>query len=63
MDTISLVVSDSGIGFDPDRRTQGLGLVSIKERVRIGGGSLSVASRPGEGTKIEVRIPLKKGVL
>jgi PAS domain S-box-containing protein len=56
---IHLAVIDRGKGFDPDQATEGLGLVSITERVRLAGGSVSVASRPGQGVRIEVRIPLE----
>ncbi len=58
---ILLVVEDSGTGFDPKdaRHNGGLGLVSMGERVRLVGGNLSVSSKPGEGTRIEVRCPLE----
>lgn len=53
-----LTVSDDGIGFivDDVRRT-GLGLLGMRERARANGGVLSVFSVPGEGTRIEMRIP------
>jgi two-component system, chemotaxis family, CheB/CheR fusion protein len=56
---IHLAVSDRGAGFDPGQSVKGLGLTSIKERVRLAGGSLSVQSRPGEGVRVEARIPLE----
>jgi two-component system, chemotaxis family, CheB/CheR fusion protein len=57
---IVMVIQDLGRGFDFDaaRRSGGLGLVSIEERVRLVKGSVSVTSKPGEGTRKEVRIPL-----
>ncbi|MEJ2008937.1 MAG: ABC transporter substrate binding protein, partial [Acidobacteriota bacterium] len=57
---IRLEVSDSGKGFDPAAATanEGLGLVSMRERVRNLGGELSITSGPAQGTRVVVRIPL-----
>ena len=53
--------SDDGIGFDPHSvqpaRGHGLGLVGMRERVATVGGTLTVESQPGKGTRIEARIP------
>jgi PAS domain S-box-containing protein len=59
-DTVELLVRDEGRGFDVarSRRGDGLGLVSIEERVRLLHGTLRVTSRPGHGTDLLVRIPL-----
>lgn len=61
-DEISLDVEDRGNGFDPDgiRGKRGLGLVSMEERVRMIGGTLSVASQPGQGTHVKARVPLQQ---
>jgi len=62
--TIHLVIEDDGVGFDARRlfRTNGgfghLGLVFMKERVRLLNGSLDITSVKGQGTKISVRVPL-----
>jgi signal transduction histidine kinase len=58
---VRLVVSDSGKGFDADatRGSAGLGLVSMRERVRFAGGEFSIGPCPSGGTRVEVRIPLK----
>jgi two-component system CheB/CheR fusion protein len=55
-----LSLEDDGIGFVPQavKGKGGLGLVSIGERARIIGGVLSIDSRPGNGTRISVRVPL-----
>jgi len=60
---ILLSVRDYGMGFDPARvrGNGGLGLISMAERVRLIQGDLSVESRPGQGTRIEVRVPLVGG--
>jgi len=57
----SLVLSleDNGVGFTPQavKGKGGLGLVSIGERARIVGGALSIDSKPGDGTRISVKVP------
>jgi signal transduction histidine kinase len=59
---IVLAVADKGAGFDPvlAEGQSGLGLVGIRERARLAGGSISIRSSPGKGTHIEVRLPLDK---
>ncbi len=58
-DAIVLTVKDSGRGFDASRsQKRGLGLISMEERVRQAGGVLTLKTKPGEGVRIEVRIPL-----
>lgn len=52
-------IRDDGHGFDLDQvKGKGLGLISMEERVRHLGGTFSIAPKPGEGTRIEIRIPL-----
>ena len=57
---IILTVADKGVGFDPDLEESraGLGLVGLRERVRLERGRISVHSQPGKGARIEVRLPL-----
>ncbi|MBB6143083.1 two-component system CheB/CheR fusion protein [Silvibacterium bohemicum] len=59
--TLRLQVRDFGIGFDQDSEfpSRGLGLISMEERARIAGGTFSIASALGDGTKIAVEIPLE----
>jgi PAS domain S-box-containing protein len=56
---IHLVVRDSGKGFDTESamRSQGLGLTSMQERVRLVGGTIALNSKPLGGTTIYVRVP------
>jgi signal transduction histidine kinase len=56
---LHLIVTDDGHGFDPRaiKIKPSLGIVSMRERVRMVKGLISVQSRPGEGTRIEVRVP------
>ena len=57
---IALVIEDVGEGFELDavRGKGGLGLVSMDERVRLVGGTFSIQSEPGGGTRVAVRVPL-----
>ena len=56
---LRLRVRDSGVGFNPDERSKaaGLGLVSMRERLSLLGGSFSLQSAPGQGTTVEARVP------
>lgn len=53
---LRLTVSDRGLGFDPRQRRPGagLGLIGMRERAEIAGGKLTVTSRPGAGTTVEL---------
>jgi two-component system sensor kinase FixL len=57
---LHLTVTDDGHGFDPEAidARGSLGIVSMRERARMVRGRISVQSRPGEGTRIEVRVPI-----
>ena len=59
-DWVDLTVTDQGRGFDhEDTLTQaGLGLISMRERLQLVDGDLTVKSRPGIGTTIHARVPL-----
>jgi signal transduction histidine kinase len=55
-----LEITDDGQGFVPDQAHEGggLGLRGMQERVQKLGAGLSIASEPGHGTKITVRVPV-----
>jgi len=57
---IELTVHDSGIGFKPEEavRGRGLGLTSMKERLKLVDAQLSIDSKPQHGTTIRARVPL-----
>jgi ligand-binding sensor domain-containing protein/signal transduction histidine kinase len=59
-DAIEVMVSDNGVGFDPNQRIRGMGLRSIRERAGSIHGSLQIQSAPGLGTRIQVQAPLRK---
>lgn len=59
-------IQDDGVGFDPDSVSEGhlggrgYGLIGMRERAILLGGSIAIDSRPGGGTRVEVRIPVKE---
>ncbi|MGA7414132.1 MAG: sensor histidine kinase, partial [Bryobacteraceae bacterium] len=58
---IRLSIVDSGKGFNRGAAKgirKGLGILSMEERVRLVGGSLTLDSKPGEGTRVVVEVPL-----
>jgi PAS domain S-box-containing protein len=60
---IELAVSDSGIGFDPEEAItgRGLGLTSMKERLKLVHGELFIESQPQRGTIVRATIPFDVG--
>jgi signal transduction histidine kinase len=60
-DRLVLIIEDDGRGFDVDARAEphgrGLGLVGMRERAEIIGGSLEIESTPGKGTTIFLQVP------
>jgi signal transduction histidine kinase len=57
-DELSLVVSDNGVGFTPrfSGSLAGLGIPSMRHRLRNIGGSLSIVSAPGQGTTVNASL-------
>lgn len=57
---VSLRISDEGRGFDPDLKSaaSGIGLISMRERLRLVGGRLSVRSELMRGTEVLAEVPL-----
>ena len=53
---VRLTVKDFGVGFDPLVQSGGIGLISMRERLRICGGVLSVKSAPNQGTEIAAEV-------
>ena len=59
-DHAEMTIADDGKGFDVARsleRGKGLGLVSIRERVRVAGGTVSFESEGAKGTRVRVQVP------
>lgn len=64
-DHFAMAICDDGIGFEPKQLWDnpipcGLGLVNMKDTAELSGGSFVIESIPGQGTCLEVRIPLPK---
>jgi len=63
--TATLEVVDDGRGFDVRRaeeRRPGMGLFSMRERVGLANGTLSVESTPGRGTRVVATVPLTEQI-
>lgn len=64
---LDLRVADGGCGFDPDAPSLspngGLGLGGMRERVRLLQGRITIRSQPGQGTTVEVWVPLAPGLV
>ena len=57
---LKIEICDDGVGFDPAAVEAGhYGLLGMRERVRLAGGSLEVHSEPGNGTRLVIRFPLE----
>ena len=54
-----LTVADDGVGFDVDAAWgTGLGLISMRERLETIDGTITIRSTPGDGTSLDVVVPL-----
>ena len=54
---VEVVVRDDGKGFDPKERSDGFGLLGMRERLALVHGTLDVESAPGAGTMLRATIP------
>jgi signal transduction histidine kinase len=64
---VAVTIEDNGAGFAAEAMlngerqvTSGWGLLGIRERTRLLGGLCTIQSRPGEGSRIHVQIPLEE---
>jgi signal transduction histidine kinase len=62
--TVFCSIADDGAGFDPrivqsNGKRPGLGLIAMKERLGAVGGTLSIDSAPGRGTRLLIRVPVQ----
>ena len=55
---IEIEIRDDGVGFEPSLVREGFGLVGMRERAALLGGTLDVDSTRGSGTRIRAEIPL-----
>ena len=57
-ENITITVTDNGIGFDPEKAKGGIGLKNLRKRTEALNGTLSIASKPGDGAVVEVVFPI-----
>jgi len=61
---LTLEVRDDGVGFEPVAASESsghYGLIGLRERARLSGGTLEVSSAPGTGTTLRLRLPENDG--
>ena len=56
---LSLIIEDNGRGFDPAQKSDGIGVVGMRERVVTLGGEFNMTSSTGNGARISGRIPIR----
>jgi two-component system, NarL family, sensor histidine kinase UhpB len=57
---VELSVADDGRGFTFDQAARGLGIGGMRERALLVGGDLGVTSRPDEGTRVSLKLPIRE---
>ena len=60
--SLRMTVQDGGVGFDPKTASGGLGLASMRERLRVLDGKLVVSSGQGDGTELVAEVPVESRV-
>ncbi len=55
---VIFILRDNGIGFDQEKKTDGIGLLGMRERVVSVNGSIAIISGRGKGTTIRVELPV-----
>jgi two-component system, NarL family, sensor histidine kinase DevS len=61
VDRVQLIVSDDGVGFDPDAPVSGFGIAGMRERIELTDGELRIESKRGGGTRLLASVPLGGG--
>jgi signal transduction histidine kinase len=59
-DSLALEVEDHGSGFVTEKMQRGIGLVAMRERAELIGGTLAITPRPQGGTQVRLQIPREK---
>ena len=59
-EAVVIEIRDDGDGFDPERGAEGFGLIGIRERVALAGGTFSLTTGPGEGASLELSLPAQR---
>jgi two-component system, NarL family, sensor histidine kinase UhpB len=59
-DNLFFSIADDGVGFDPSKNANGIGLKNIRSRVDFYSGTVNILSAPGKGCVININLPLKQ---
>ncbi len=54
---ISIYAKDEGVGFDVEKASKGYGLISMRDRVELLNGEITIVSKKGKGTEISITVP------
>jgi len=58
--TVEVSIRDDGAGFDPANRTEGFGVLGMRERAALQNGTLEIDSTPGRGTTVRCILPVQR---
>jgi signal transduction histidine kinase len=58
----SLSIKDDGIGFNPDKKSKGIGLKNIESRCSLFNGSMDLITAPGEGCQLKIQLPVQNRI-
>jgi two-component system, NarL family, sensor histidine kinase UhpB len=61
--SVEFSIEDNGIGFDMNKKSKGIGLRNIDNRVQFYKGNLHIQSSPGHGCMIAIEVPLKRPIV
>lgn len=59
MESLQIIISDNGCGFDTNQKAKGLGFRSMRERIGGLRGTVQIQSAPGQGTRLAAHLPVK----
>jgi signal transduction histidine kinase len=59
---VTVLIEDNGVGFDPAQVARGRGLRHLSQRAQRLGGQITLDSRPGNGTRMRLELPLQRGL-
>ena len=60
LNMVQLRVKDHGTGFDVNHHAPGVGLASMRERIRMAAGRFHISSKPGQGTEIVTEVAMEQ---
>ena len=60
LENLSMTIGDNGVGFDTKKKSKGIGLRNIENRVRFYKGVTIITSKPGQGCVLEISVPMKR---